>query len=146
LIDSGYFRAKLAQEQLIVRAPIPYSIVRATQFFEFIGAIADSATRGGHVHLPPVQIRPIAADDVANALAAVATRSPVNGTIDVTGPETFLLTELVQRLLVARSDHRTVVADRDMPYFSAQVTEGTLVPLGESRIGAVRFDDWLRAQ
>ena len=146
LTESGYFRAKLAQERLIARSPIPYSIVRATQFFEFITSIANSATMVGTVRLPPVHIQPMAADDVASELERVAVGSPVNGTVEIAGPQLFRLDDLVRRALAARDDRREVVADPDVPYFSAHVTERTLVPQGESRLGSVRFDDWLRGE
>ena len=143
LAESGYFRAKIAQEKLIARSSIPYSIVHATQFFEFVKSIADAATDGDTVRLAPVLIQPMAADDVARAVAKVAVGSPVNGVVEVAGPESFRLDELVRRGLSARRDPRVVIADPRSRYFGAELGERTLVP-GESAIlGEMRFDDWL---
>src|SRR5439155_14717872 len=121
LSESGYFRAKIAQEELIRRSSIPYSIVHATQFFEFIKSIAAAATDGNTVRLAPVLIQPIAADDVARAVGRVATGSPVNGIVEVAGPEQFRLDELIRRGLSARNDPRTVVADPRARYFGAEL-------------------------
>jgi uncharacterized protein YbjT (DUF2867 family) len=143
LSESGYFRAKIAQEQLIRDSSIPYSIVHATQFFEFIKSIAAAATDGNTVHLAPVLIQPIAADDVARAVGRVATGSPVNGIVEVAGPEQFRLDELIRRGLSARNDLRTVVADPHARYFGAELGERTLVPGDGARLGKTRFEDWL---
>jgi uncharacterized protein YbjT (DUF2867 family) len=143
LSESGYFRAKIAQEKLIKSSAIPYSIVRATQFFEFVKAIADTATDGTRVRLPPVLIQPIAADDVASAIASVAMGSPVNGTVEVAGPEAFRLDELVRRVLRARNDPREVVADPHALYSGAQLRDRTLVPGDGARLGETRFEYWL---
>jgi uncharacterized protein YbjT (DUF2867 family) len=143
LPDSGYFRAKVAQEEVIKGSPVPYTILRATQFFEFIGRIADSSTEGDTVRLPPALVRPEAADDVAAALAAIAASAPVNGTIELAGPETFRLDEIAARVLSAKGDDRPVVADGDARYFGAKVDDRSLTPGDDPRIAPTRFDDWL---
>ena len=143
LSDSGYYRAKLAQEQLIKQSTVPYSIIRATQFFEFATGIADAATVANTVRLAPVLFQPMAADDVASAIARVAVGAPVNGTIEVAGPEQFRLDELVRRTLDARHDPREVVTDPRAPYFGAELRERTLVPGNDARRGETRFEDWL---
>jgi uncharacterized protein YbjT (DUF2867 family) len=139
----GYFRAKLAQETLIKEFSIPYSIVHATQFFEFVKSIADSATDGVRVRLPRVLIQPMAADDVASAVGRVATGSPLNATVEVAGPERFRLDDLVRQALRARNDPREVIADPDATYFGAEVSDRTLVPGDDARLGETRFADWL---
>ena len=139
----GYFRAKLAQENLIKASPIPYSIVRATQFFEFVKSIADAAADGDKVRVPHALIQPMAADDVAGAVGGVATGSPFNGTIEVGGPEKFHFDELIRRGLGARNDSREVVADPSARYFGAELSELTLVPGADAQLGETRFDDWL---
>jgi uncharacterized protein YbjT (DUF2867 family) len=144
LSESGYFRAKIAQEQLIRDSSIPYSIVHATQFFEFIKSIAAAATDGDTVRLAPVLIQPIAADDVARAVGRVALGAPANRIVEVAGPEQFRLDELIRRGLSARNDPRTVVADPHARYFGAELGERTLVPGDGARIGETRFEDWLR--
>lgn len=144
LSESGYFRAKIAQEKLIKESSIPYSIVHATQFFEFNKSIADSATVGSTVRLAPVFIQPMAADDVASAVGKVATGSPINGTIEVAGPERFRLNEFIRQGLSARNDQREVVVDPEARYFGAKLEERTLVPDGEAQFGEVRFEDWLK--
>jgi uncharacterized protein YbjT (DUF2867 family) len=144
LLASGYFRAKMAQEKLIKGARIPYTIVRATQFFEFMGAIAQSGTVEHTVHLPPAYMQPIAADDVADAMTDVALAAPVNGTIEIAGPERARLSELVGRFLKATHDARTVVSDTNALYFGLKLNDRSLVPGDSPRIGATRFDDWLR--
>jgi len=146
LPDSGYFRAKVAQEKLIKESRIPYSIVHATQFFEFIKAIADASTDGNTVRLAPVLIQPMAADDVASAVGRTAVGKPLNGTVEVAGPEQFRLDELIRRGLSARNDPRNVVADPHARYFGAMLSEGTLVPAGDARVGETRFEDWLSQQ
>src|SRR5207249_3206080 len=143
LTESGYFRAKIAQEALIKASSIPYSIVHATQFFEFIKNIADAATDGNTVRLAPVLFQPIASDDVATAVARTAVGAPVNGVIEVGGPEQFRFDEMIRHFLASRNDPREVVADPEALYFGAVLTERTLVP-GENAIrGETRFDDWL---
>jgi uncharacterized protein YbjT (DUF2867 family) len=140
---SGYDRAKIAQERLIKGSPIPYSIVRATQFFEFINGIADAATDGNTVRLAPVLIQPIAADDVANAVASISVGPPVNGTVEVAGPQQFRLDELIRRILGERDDPREVVPDPNASYFGAELTERTLLPGEDASLAETRFEDWL---
>lgn len=142
LPDSGYFRAKLAQEKLIKQSSIPYSIVHATQFFEFAKGIADAATVGNTVRLAPVLIQPMAADDVAKAVVRVATGSPLNRTVDLAGPEQFRLDEFIRIGLSARNDPREVVADPNGLYFGARLAQRTLVPAAAARIGETYFKDW----
>ena len=139
----GYFRAKLAQEKLIEASSIPYSIVHATQFFEFVKSIADDATQGNRVRLTPVLIQPMAADDVAAAVARVATGSPVNGIVEVGGPEQFRLDDLIRQALSARNDPREVITDPQAPYFGMALGERTLVANDGARLGETRFKDWL---
>jgi uncharacterized protein YbjT (DUF2867 family) len=143
LPDSGYMRAKVVQEALIRSAKVPYTIVRATQFFEFLGAIAGSSTDGGKVRLPPVRMQPIAADDVAAALADVAVGTPVNGIVEVAGPESLPMDELVRRFLSATHDSRPVIADAHARYYAAQVKDSSLTPGDSARIGSIRFERWL---
>ena len=144
LLESGFFRAKLAQENLIKASSIPYSIIRATQFFEFVKSIADLSTEGNTVRLPSVFIQPMAADDVASALGGIAMSSPVNGTVEIGGPEQFRLDELIRRDLVARKDPREVISDSHARYYGIQVSESTLVPNDGAQLGETRFEDWLR--
>lgn len=141
--DSGYFRAKLAQERLIKGSRIPYTLIHATQFFEFVRAIAQFSTDGDTVRLPPVRFQPIAAEDVATAIAAAAMAEPVNDTIEIAGPDTFTLDEPIRRALAHDGDPRKVVADPAAPYFGIKVSERTLVPDEGARLGATRFDWWL---
>jgi uncharacterized protein YbjT (DUF2867 family) len=141
--DSPYLRAKNAQEALIKSAGIPYSIVHATQFFEFIKRIADEATVGATVRLPPVLIQPMAADDVAEAVARVALGAPVNGTVDVAGPQQFRFDDLIRQGLGARNDAREVVADPHARYFGAELGERSLIPAGNARLGEIRLQEWL---
>jgi uncharacterized protein YbjT (DUF2867 family) len=143
LTESGYFRAKIVQEELIKASPIPYSIVRATQFFEFVKGIADLSTAGKEIRLPPALIQPMAAEDVATAVARVAIRSPLRGTIEVGGPEQFHLDELVRRDLAARNDSRQVITDPHARYYGITLSERTLVPGDDAQLGPTRFDDWL---
>ena len=143
LPDSAYFRAKIAQEQMIKESSIPYSIVHATQFFEFIKRIADDATEGTTVRLPPVLIQPMAADDVAKAVGKIAAGAPVNGIVEVAGPEQFRFDELIREGLRARQDPRDVVADPQSRYFGALLSERTLVPADGARLGEIRFQEWL---
>ncbi|MFB4315947.1 SDR family oxidoreductase [Actinomadura sp. 21ATH] len=145
LPDSGYFRAKVAQEELIAASPVPYSIVHATQFFEFAGAIADSATEGGTVRVPDALIQPIAADEVADAVTRAALGEPTRGITEVAGPESFTFEEMIERFFEARSDERKVVSDPEARYFGARLRERSLLPGDGAGIGGVRFADWLRA-
>jgi len=141
--DSAYLRAKDAQETLIRSGGIPYSIVHATQFFEFVKRIADDATEGTMVRLPPVLIQPMAADDVATAVAGVAVGAPLNGMVEVAGPQQFRFDELIRQGLAARNDPREVVVDPHARYFGAEVGERSLIPAGEARLGQIRFEEWL---
>ncbi len=143
LLESGFFRAKRAQENLIKASSIPYTIVRATQFFEFVTKIADYSTEGNQVRLPPALIQPIAADDVASALGRVATNSPLAGTVEIGGPEKFHLDEFARRALAAFQDPREVISDPHARYYGIQVSERTLVPDKDARLGATHFEDWL---
>lgn len=145
LPESGYLRAKLAQEKLIEESSIPYSIVHATQFFEFGKRIADDATDGNTVHLPPVLFQPIAADDVAAAVAGVAVGSPLNGSIEIGGPEQFRFDDFIRKVLSARQDPREVIADPQARYFGARLTERSLVPGEGAQLGAIRLADWLKS-
>ena len=144
--ESGYQRAKLAQERMIKGSTIPFTIVHATQFFEFIKAIGDAATEGGTVRLAPALIQPIAADDVASALGQIATGSPLNGMVEVAGPEQYRLDELVRRALAVRKDPREVIADSRARYFGAMLEERTLLPGNGVRIGATALQEWLIRQ
>ena len=141
--DSPYLRAKNAQEALIKAAGIPYSIVHATQFFEFITRIADEATVGTTVRLPPVLIQPMAAEDVAKAVGRVAVGAPLNGTVEVAGPQQFRFDELIRQGLRARNDRREVVVDPHAPYFGAELGERSLIPADDARLGEIRLEQWL---
>ena len=143
LLASGYFRAKMAQEILIKASSVPYTIVRATQFFEFVGAIAQSATEGQTIRLPHALMQPIASDDVAALLAEIAVEAPLNATIDIAGPEPIPMDALVQRFLSANSDSRTVAIDASAGYFGTEVNDRSLTPDDHPRLGATSFDDWL---
>ena len=143
LLRSGYLRAKFAQEKLIKESPVPSSIVQATQFFEFLTSIADAATHGNVVRVPSVLIQPIAAADVARAVATIATGAPLNRTVEIGGPEHFYLDGLIERELGARRDPREVIADPHARYFGAELDERSLVPGDEADLGEIRFDDWL---
>ncbi len=143
LLASGYFRAKMAQENLIKASRIPYTIVRATQFFEFVGGIAELASDGHTVRLPPAMMQPIAADDVAAALADIAAAEPLNGTIELAGPETIRMDELVRRFLSASHDVRQVTTDVQARYYGIKVNDQSLTPGDHPRIGPTRFGDWL---
>jgi uncharacterized protein YbjT (DUF2867 family) len=143
LPDSGYLSAKVAQEKLIREASIPYSIVRATQFFEFFGGIADSATQGNTVRLPSVSFQPLAADDVASVLSKVAIGSPLNAIVELAGPEQFRFDEFIRRALNARNDPRDVITDAHARYFGAELSERSLVPSEGALLGETRFEDWL---
>jgi uncharacterized protein YbjT (DUF2867 family) len=141
--ESPYLRAKNAQETLIKGGGIPYSIVHATQFFEFVKRIADDATVGTMVRLPSALIQPMAADDVAKAVGRIAAGAPVNGTVEVAGPQQFRFDELIRQSLAARNDPREVVVDPHARYFGAELAERSLVPAGEARLGEIRFEEWL---
>jgi len=143
LQQSGYFRAKICQENLIRASAIPYSIVHATQFFEFVKSIAAEGTVGDTVHLAPVLIQPMAADDVATAVATVAVNAPLNATLEIAGPEQIRLDALIQRSLAARKDPRKVVADPHARYFGVELTERMLIPGAGARLGTTKFEDWL---
>jgi len=141
--DSGYLRAKMAQEHLIKASKIPYTIVRSTQFFEFVNGIAQSATVGQTVRLSPAHLQPIASDDVVAALADATQGAPVNGMIEIAGPERIPLDELARRFLSATKDTRQVVADAHARYFGAELNDRSLTPGDSPRLGSIRFDDWL---
>jgi len=142
LADSGYLRAKIAQETIIRDGKLPYSIVHATQFFEFVKALADLATQGGQVRIAPVFIQPMAADDVATAVGRVSVGTPINGIVEVAGPDKFRLDELAGRALKAIGDPREVVADPNALYFGARLSDNSLVPEADAVLGEIRFDDW----
>ena len=143
MLTSGYFRAKMAQENLIKGAAIPYTIVRATQFFEFVKGIADFSTQGNKVHLPTALIQPMAAEDVASALGKIAAGAPVNGLVEIGGPEQFPLDELVRQGLAEYKDPREVVADPKARYYGLELSERTLLPGEDARLGETRFKTWL---
>ncbi len=143
LSESGYFRAKIAQEKLIKGSPIPYSIVHATQFFEFLKGLADISADGDKVRLPPVLFQPMAADDVASAVGRIAVGPPVNGTVEIGGPEQFRMHDLVRRRLAALKDPREVIADPKARYSGATISERTLVPGKDARLGQTTFETWL---
>jgi uncharacterized protein YbjT (DUF2867 family) len=140
---NAYFRAKLAQEEVVQASTVPYSILRAAQFFEFIERIVDSSMNGESVYLPPVFIQPESADDVAAMLAELALGDPVNGIVELAGPEEFRLDELVQRMLKANNDPRRVTVDIQAPYFGAELNYFSLTPDGHARIAPTHFEDWL---
>ena len=146
LSESGYFRAKIVQEKLIRASSIPYSIVHATQFFEFLKGLADISMVDGKVHLPPVIFQPMAANDVASGVARVAIAQPVNGIVEIGGPEQFRVDELVRRRLASLKDPREVVADPKATYDGAKVSERTLLPGKDARLGEIRFETWLTQQ
>lgn len=143
LLESGFFRAKLAQEKLIQASSMPYTVVRATQFFEFVKAIADYSTEGNQVRLPSALIQPMAADDVASALGRIVTNPPVKGMVEIGGPETFHLDELARRALAAFQDPREVILDPRGRYYGISVSERSLVPDDGAQLGTTRFADWL---
>jgi len=143
LLESGFFRAKLAQENLIKASSIPYTIVRATQFFEFVKQLADLSTDGNKVRLPPALFQPMASDDVASAMARIAVGSPRNGTVEIGGPEQFRLDELARRDLAARRDPREVIADPQAHYVGIAVSERALVPDDNAQLGETHFEDWI---
>jgi uncharacterized protein YbjT (DUF2867 family) len=143
LLDSGYFRAKLAQEKLIKNAPIPYTIVRATQFFEFLRGIAQSAAEGDTVRLSHSLFQPMAAEDVATAVAEAAVAEPVNGTIEIAGPDAFHIDEIVGKVLEYDKDPRKVVVDPEALYFGVKLSDQSLIPGPNARCGSTEFDWWL---
>jgi uncharacterized protein YbjT (DUF2867 family) len=145
LPENGYFRAKLAQENLIRTSKIPYTILRATQFFEFVSGIVDSSSDGQIVRLSPALFQPVASDDVATALADVTVGAPVNGIVELAGPEKFSLDEFARKYLIATKDRRKVVADIHARYFGAELNDRSLTPANSPRLGSVRFEDWLRS-
>jgi uncharacterized protein YbjT (DUF2867 family) len=146
LTESGYFRAKLAQEELIAGSSFPYTIVRATQFYEFMKRVADDATDGNTVRLPPALIQPMAAEDVASGVGRVAAGTPLNGMVEIAGPEQFRLDELIRGMLAKRDDPREVFADPQARYFGINPSERTLLPGGDARLAETRFGDWLQQQ
>ena len=143
LAESGYFRAKIAQEIWIKESSVPYTIVRATQFFEFLKGLADISVVEGKVHLPPALFQPMAADDVAGEVAKIAVGGPVNGIVEIAGPEEFRIDDLVRRRLASLKDSREVIADPHARYAGAQLGEHTLVPGKNARLGETRFETWL---
>jgi uncharacterized protein YbjT (DUF2867 family) len=144
LPESGYLRAKVVQEQIVQTGSVPYTILRATQFFEFIGRIADSSLEDNTVHLAPVFVQPESADDVAAALAEIAVSEPLNRIVELGGPEQFRLDELARRVLRANNDSRVVTADVHARYFGAELADHSLTPGSNARIAPTRFEDWLR--
>jgi uncharacterized protein YbjT (DUF2867 family) len=142
--DNGYFRAKVAQEQLIVASGIPYTIIRSTQFLEFLAGIAASGADGNIVRISPGLFQPIAADDIAPNVAEVALAAPQNGIVEIAGPERAPFNEIVARYLKAVGDPRQVVSDPEARYFGGRIEERSLVPLGEARLGRIGLDEWLR--
>jgi len=143
LSESGYFRAKIAQEKLIKESSVPYSIVQATQFFEFVTGLADISLVGDKVHLPPVLFQPMAADDVATGVGRIAVGPPVDGTVEIAGPEQFRMDELVRRHLAQIGDPREVIADPNALYSGAKINDRTLVPGNNARLGETRYETWL---
>jgi uncharacterized protein YbjT (DUF2867 family) len=146
LPDSGYFRAKIAQESLIKASSTPYTILRATQFFEFIGAIAESGAEGQTIRVPSALLQPVAAEDVATALAEIAIAAPINGMVELGGPEPRPMDEFARTFLNAKKDPRVVVGDPKARYFGAEVNDQTLTPGANPRLGATRFEHWLQQQ
>jgi uncharacterized protein YbjT (DUF2867 family) len=144
LLSSGYFRAKLAQETIIRDSPVPYTIVQATQFFEFVGSIAQSATTGETVRLPAALMQPIVSDDVASALAKVALGEPQNNTLELAGPESIRQDDLIRQYLRAKQDSRQVVTDPAAPYYGIVLNDQSLTPGADPILGSTRFEDWLR--
>ncbi len=144
LLESGDFRAKMAQEELIKAAGVPYTILRATQFFEFVGGIAGAATEGDTVRLPPALMQPVAAVDVAAAVAELAVGAPVNGMVEIAGPEPIRQDDLVRRFLTATGDARKVITDVHAGYFGIQLNDRSLTPGDNPRLGTTRFEDWLK--
>jgi uncharacterized protein YbjT (DUF2867 family) len=146
LLGSGYFRAKMAQENLIKASPIPYTIVRATQFFEFVGGIADFGTEGQTVRLPPAMMQPIAAEDVAAGVATVAVEAPLNSIVELAGPDRIRMDELVRKYLKSIGDQRQVTTDPQALYYGLTVNDQSLTPSGSPRLGPTRFESWLTSR
>ncbi|MGW0093306.1 SDR family oxidoreductase [Streptomyces sp. NPDC003328] len=146
LPENGYFRAKLAQEELIKASGIPYSIVHATQFFEFVNGIADAGTEGDTVRIAPVKFQPIYSDDVATAVARTAAGAPLNGVVEIAGPDVFRFDDLVRDVLTSQNDSRKVVADPHARYYGSELQEGSLVPGPDAQLAATRFADWFAQQ
>ena len=146
LPENSYFRAKIAQEDLIKASGIPYSLVHATQFMEFVGAIADEATQGNEVHIAPVAWAPIAADDVARILGLTAIGEPSNGRTDIAGPDEYRMDEFFRKALAERNDQREVVTDTHARYFGSELTERSLVPIAEATHGELHYDEWFATQ
>jgi uncharacterized protein YbjT (DUF2867 family) len=144
--DSGYMRAKMAQENLIVQSGVPYTIVRSTQFLEFLKGIADQATEGNVVHISDVQFQPIAAENVASFVAEAALAAPINGVTEIAGPERFTMPEIITRYLQDTKDPRKVVPNSHAQYYGASITNTSLVPAGQARLGAINYETWLAAQ
>jgi uncharacterized protein YbjT (DUF2867 family) len=144
--DSGYMRAKKAQEDLIVQSGMPYTIIRSTQFLEFIKGIIDQATEGNIVHISNVQFQPIAAEDVASFVAEIALAAPINGVTEISGPERFVMPEMVVRYLQTTGDSRKVVPNDHARYYGAQISATSLVPAGQAKLGTINFENWLAAQ
>lgn len=143
MLESGYFRAKMAQENLIKTAKVPYTIVRSTQFFEFLGGIAQYGTVGNEIRLSPAEVQPISSDDIAAIVSDTALAQPINGTFDVAGPEKVSLAELMKLYLTALKDKRVVVPDTNAAYYGAQLNDQSLTPTGEARLGSATFAAWL---
>lgn len=146
LAESGYFRAKIAQEALIREAGVPYTIVQATQFFEFLGGIAQAGTQGDAVHLSTAYIQPMASDDVAEAVADAALASPVNGIVETAGPDRLRMSELMTRYFALTGDTRKIVSDPEARYFGARLADDTLVPAGQVRLGKIGLEQWVASQ
>jgi uncharacterized protein YbjT (DUF2867 family) len=145
LPDAGYLRAKVAQEELIEASSVPYTIVRSTQFFEFVDSIIAAAAEGDAIRVPSASIQPIAAQDAGRAVARIAVGTPVNGTVEIAGPKAYGFDELVRAGLSAHDDPRQVVADREARYFGTTLSNGSLLPGEDAQIGETRFEDWVRA-
>lgn len=143
LQDSGYFRAKLAQEKLIKESGVPYSILHSTQFFEFVGGIVQSGTVGETVHMSPALIQPIASDDVVAAMTDITLGNPLNSTVEVAGPEKFQLNKLVEKYMELKKDTRAVIADKNARYFGVELNDGSLTPAENARLGSIRYDQWI---
>lgn len=143
LAESGYFRGKIAQESLIKGSSIPYSIIHSTQFFEFLPGIVKSGADGDVVRLPSALVQPISSEEVADAVVRTATGSPINGIVEIAGPDTYWLADLAQRYVELTSDGRKVIGDVDTPYFGAKLHETTLIPAGEAWLGQISFDRWV---
>lgn len=146
LPDSGYLRAKLAQEELIKESSVPYSILRSTQFFEFADRIAQSATINNEVHISPAEFQPIASDEVVAALADVVVGAPVNGIVEVAGPVRMPMSEFIRYYLDATEDSRTLIADEHARYFGTELNNGSLVPGANPRLGKIKYEDWFKQQ